>query len=57
MDTKQQIARIIAGDRGAFRTLVEDYQRLVSHIVFRMVSVKEDREDICQEVFLRIYQN
>jgi len=57
MDTKLQIERILAGDRVAFKTLVEDYQRLVSHIVFRMVSVKEDREDICQDVFLRIYQN
>ena len=57
MDTKLQIERILAGDRVAFQTLVEDYQRLVSHIVFRMVSVKEDREDICQDVFLRIYQN
>src|SRR4030042_4444550 len=57
MDTKLQIERILAGDRVVFKTLVEDYQRLVSHIVFRMVSVKEDREDICQDVFLRIYQN
>jgi RNA polymerase sigma factor (sigma-70 family) len=57
MDTKQQIERILAGDTATFRTLVEDYQRLVSHIVFRMVSVKEDREDICQDVFLKVYQN
>ena len=56
-DTKLQIERILSGDQTAFRTLVEEYQRLVSHIVFRMVATKEDREDICQDVFMRIYQN
>jgi RNA polymerase sigma factor (sigma-70 family) len=56
-DTKLQIERILSGDQAAFRALVEEYQRLVSHIVFRMVSIKEDREDICQDVFMRIYQN
>jgi RNA polymerase sigma factor (sigma-70 family) len=57
MDTKKLIERIQAGDSAAFQSLVEDYQRLVGHIVFRMVSIKEEREDICQDVFLKIYQN
>ena len=56
-DTKLQIERILSGDQTAFRSLVEQYQRLVSHIVFRMIAAKEDREDICQDVFMRIYQN
>ena len=56
-DSKLQIERILNGNQTAFRALVEEYQRLISHIVFRMVSTKEDREDICQDVFMRIYQN
>jgi RNA polymerase sigma factor (sigma-70 family) len=56
-DVKLQIQRILKGDKAAFRALVEQHQRLVSHIVFRIVSHKEDREDTCQEVFLKIYQN
>jgi RNA polymerase sigma factor (sigma-70 family) len=56
-DVKLQIEKILTGDKVAFQALVEEHQRLVSHIVFRMVSNREDREDICQEVFLKIYQN
>jgi RNA polymerase sigma factor (sigma-70 family) len=29
----------------------------VSHIVFRMVSHPTDREDLCQEVFIKVYLN
>jgi len=56
-DIELQIQEILEGDKVAFRALVEQHQRLVSHIVFRMVSHKEDREDTCQEVFFKIYQN
>jgi len=54
---KLLIEKILAGDKIAFQAFVEEYQRLVSHIVFRMISNREDREDTCQEVFLKIYQN
>ncbi|MFQ5864597.1 MAG: RNA polymerase sigma factor [bacterium] len=37
--------------------MIEKYQRLVSHIVFRMVSNESDREDVCQDVFIKVYQN
>lgn len=56
-DVKLQIQNILSGDKAAFQALVEEHKRLVSHIVFRMVSNKEDREDNCQEVFLKVYQN
>jgi RNA polymerase sigma factor (sigma-70 family) len=56
-DVKLQIEKILAGDKEACQALVEEYQRLVSHIVFRMVSNQADREDICQDVFLKVYQN
>jgi len=56
-DVKLQIQKILTGDKDAFQWLVEEHQRLVSHIVFRMVSNREDREDTCQEVFLKVYQN
>jgi len=54
---KLLIEKILAGDKIAFHAFVEEYQRLVSHIVFRMVSNREDREDTSQEVFMKIYQN
>ena len=54
---QERIEKIIAGDMRAFQALVEDYQRLVCHVVFRMVHNEEDREEICQDVFVKVYQN
>ena len=45
------------GDEQAFRTFIEQYKRLISHIVFRMVDNPHDREDICQEVFIKAIKN
>ncbi len=56
-ETKDLIGRILDGDAAAFKTLVERNQRMVSHIVFRMITNEADREDLCQEVFLRVYGN
>ncbi len=51
------IDEILGGNKAAFRKLVEQNQRLVSHIIFRMVADRQDREDLCQEVFVRVYRN
>jgi len=56
-DQKTLVEQIVAGDRAAFRTLIVDHQKLVWHIVLRMVPRESEREDICQEVFLKVYQN
>jgi len=58
MDSDQYLVeRILARDLRAFQVLVERYQRLVSHIVFRMIANKTDQEEICQEVFIKVYEN
>jgi RNA polymerase sigma factor (sigma-70 family) len=56
-DSKFLIDSILAGNTGNFKIFIERYQRLVSHIVFRLVTNKADREDVCQDVFLKAYQN
>lgn len=56
MNDGEMVARVLAGDREAFRELVRTHQRLVSHVVFRMVRDPRDREEICQDVFVRVYQ-
>ena len=50
------IERVLAGDRQAFLDLVESYQRLVQHVVFRMVSDRRDREELCQDVFIKVHR-
>lgn len=56
-ETEAVIEKILAGDSKAFEQLVEDHQRLVNHVVYRMVPDADDREDICQDIFMRVFQN
>ncbi len=57
VDDRELVGRVCDGDQQAFRTLVERYQRLVFHIVGRLLSDRQDQEDVCQEVFLRVYKH
>jgi len=56
-DEKTLVSRVLAGEREAFVLLVKQYERLVVHMVGRVVRHAEDREEICQDVFMRVYQN
>ena len=56
-ESKLLVAEVLNGNSAAFKILIERYQKLVSHVVFRMVANGSDREDICQEVFIKVYQN
>ena len=56
-ETRQLVEKILAGDGEAFKLLIERHQRLVSHIVFRMIRNEAEREDLCQDVFIRVYRN
>jgi len=50
------VCRIIEGDRQAFRLLIRQNERLVAHMVGRLIDRDEDREELCQDVFLRVYE-
>jgi RNA polymerase sigma-70 factor (ECF subfamily) len=41
---------------GAFETMVERYQNRLVGILFHLVGSIDEAEDLCQEVFLRIYK-
>jgi RNA polymerase sigma-70 factor (ECF subfamily) len=41
---------------GAFETLVERYQNRLVGVLFHLVGNLQEAEDLCQEVFLRIYK-
>ena len=51
------VARARAGDREAFRVLVEKHSRNVFRLAFRMTRNEEDAEDVVQETFLKAYSN
>lgn len=57
LDETELVSRILKGDLRAFEILVNQYQKLVSSIIARLVSNKEDVEDVCQEVFIKVHQS
>jgi RNA polymerase sigma-70 factor (ECF subfamily) len=56
MNDAELVQQILAGNENAFRYLVANHQRLVLHIVGRVVKQQEDVEDICQEVFMKVFR-
>lgn len=49
--------RALAGNAPAFAQIVKAHQRLVWHMAWRMLQHRQEAEDCCQEVFLRVHQN
>lgn len=47
------VRRCLDGEPGAVRTFVERYQGMVFGLCYRMLSHREDAEDVAQEVFVR----
>jgi len=56
-EDRRLVEDILQGRKGAFEELLRAYKKLVIHIVFRMIYNSADREDICQDVFIKIFQN
>lgn len=56
-EEKKLIRKINEGQLDAFRQIIEKYQRLVSAIVYKMIHQSADHEDLCQDIFLKVYRN
>lgn len=54
---KTLIDKILAGNLGAYKQLVRDKERLVTHMIARVIGNDEDIKDVSQEVFIKVYQN
>jgi RNA polymerase sigma-70 factor (ECF subfamily) len=50
------VERTLAGERDAFRVLVERHSHNVFRLAYRMTSNQHDAEEVVQEAFLRAYQ-
>lgn len=55
-EDRQLVEDILQGRKGAFEELLRAYKKLVIHIVSSMIYHSADREDICQDVFIKIFQ-
>ena len=56
MNDEVLVEQILNGNSNAFRFMVAKHQRLVVHIVGRIVQRTEDVEDISQEVFIKVFR-
>ncbi len=50
------VAQVLAGDRDAFRVLVERHSRSIFRVAYRMTGNQQDAEELVQETFLRAYR-
>jgi len=56
MSDQGAVAAVRAGDRDAFRLLVEKHSRTIFKLGFRMTGNEQDAEEVVQETFLRAYR-
>ena len=54
---KEVVTRILNGDMRAFELLVKQYEKLVFYVTYRLVKEQQAAEDICQEVFIKVYNS
>lgn len=54
-DDRTLVSKVLSGDMQAFRELIKHHERLVLHMIGRLVKNREECEELCQDVFLRVY--
>ena len=51
------VEKVQRGDTGSFAVIIRKTERLVAQIIFKMIIISEDRKDLAQEVYLKVYKN
>lgn len=51
------VEKVLRGETGSFAVIIKKTERLVAQIIFKMISLPEDRKDLAQEVYLKVYKN
>ena len=55
-DDRALVSRIVGGDMQAFRLLIKQHERIAAHMIGRLIDREEDREELCQDVFLKVFE-
>ncbi|MBL7852304.1 MAG: sigma-70 family RNA polymerase sigma factor [Cyclobacteriaceae bacterium] len=55
-DDQSLVSGVIRGEESALRALIRKHERLVAHMVGRLVKEEADRQELCQDVFLKVYE-
>jgi len=54
-DDEEVVAQVLAGDKEAFRLLVERYEKKLRALVFNIVMDSADAEEVVQEAFVKTF--
>lgn len=54
---QELIQKISSGDTRAFTMIIKKTERLVAQIVFKMIRGSEERKDIAQDVYLKVFKS
>jgi len=57
MTDYELVLACLEGEKNSFEEIVARYKNLIYSVVLRMVSDKEEANDLAQEVFIKIYRN
>ncbi|MEP4535234.1 MAG: RNA polymerase sigma factor [Cyclobacteriaceae bacterium] len=57
MEDHQLVKRVLQGNYQAYLELIEKYKLLVVHMVGRVVIDEQDKEELCQDVFVKVYES
>ncbi|QGY46266.1 sigma-70 family RNA polymerase sigma factor [Maribellus comscasis] len=56
MNDTELVQQVLSGNENAFRFLVAKHERLVLHVVGRIIQSQDDVKDVCQEVFIKVFR-
>lgn len=54
---KNLVDRVLSGDKQAFAVIIHRTEALVAQMVFKMIPRDEDRKDLVQDIYLKVYKN
>ena len=54
---RQLVRNVLSGDSQSFEQIIKNTEGLVAQIVFKLITNPEDRRDISQDVYLKVYRN
>lgn len=54
---RQLVDLVLGGDMPAFNTIIKTTEGLVAQIVYRLIPNEEDRKDMAQDIYLKVFQH
>jgi len=55
LSDKSLVDKVLRGETGAFATIIKNTEALTAQIVFKMISNAEDRKDLAQDIYLKVF--